>query len=64
MDDPDPGTRCRARERVAGWNWLATLDEGEAARAELGELLARAARLLGADELRLNHSPWSRPLRG
>ncbi|MEU3915620.1 HEAT repeat domain-containing protein [Streptomyces sp. NPDC029721] len=64
LDDPDPGTRRRARERVAGWNWLATLDEGEAARAELGELLARAARLLGADELRLNHSPWSRPLRG
>ncbi|WP_121014801.1 hypothetical protein [Streptomyces sp. 3211.6] len=61
LDDPDPGTRRRARERVAGWNWLVTLDEGEAAQTELGGLLARAAKLLGADELRLTRPPWSRP---
>ncbi|MFD8146961.1 hypothetical protein [Streptomyces sp. NPDC059708] len=63
LTDPDPGTRRRARDRVASWNWLSTLDEGESARAELGDLLARAAELLGADELRLTRSPWSRTLR-
>ncbi|MEU3403975.1 hypothetical protein ABZ766_08505 [Streptomyces sp. NPDC006670] len=57
LDDPDAGTRRRARAAVADWNWLATLDEGEAAQAELGGLLARAAKLLGARELRLTHSP-------
>ncbi|MEU8438028.1 hypothetical protein AB0F18_35050 [Streptomyces sp. NPDC029216] len=57
LTDPDPGTRRWAQERVAGWNWLATLNEGAEARAELGELLARAAEQLGAHDLRLCHSP-------
>ncbi|MFJ8166025.1 HEAT repeat domain-containing protein [Streptomyces sp. NPDC096136] len=59
LTDPDPGTRRRARERVAAWNWLSTLDEGEAQRAELGGLLARAAEQLGSHELRLYRSPWA-----
>ncbi|MFF4497554.1 HEAT repeat domain-containing protein [Streptomyces sp. NPDC001546] len=54
LTDPDPGTRRRARDGVATWNWLSTLHEGEAERAELGGLLARAARHLGARELRLS----------
>ncbi|MFH7597620.1 HEAT repeat domain-containing protein [Streptomyces racemochromogenes] len=61
LDHPDPGTRRCARQRVAGWNWLATLDEGAAAQAELGGLLARAADLLGALELRLAHAPGDLP---
>ncbi|MFF2192954.1 hypothetical protein [Streptomyces sp. NPDC058157] len=63
LDDSDLGTRRRARQRVAGWNWLATLDEGAAAQAELGGLLARAADLLGVLELRLAPSPRNLPLR-
>ncbi|MFF4581297.1 hypothetical protein [Streptomyces sp. NPDC001389] len=59
LTDTDPGTRRRARDRVAAWNWLSTLDEGEAHRAELGGLLARAARELDARELRLYRSPWA-----
>lgn len=59
LTDPDPGTRRRARDRVASWNWLSTLEEGEAQRAELGGLLARAARELGSHELRLYRSPWA-----
>ncbi|MEV7542533.1 hypothetical protein AB0O29_08350, partial [Streptomyces sp. NPDC089915] len=59
LDDPDPGTRRRARDRVAGWNWLSTLEEGEAERTELGGLLARAARALGCQDLRLYRSPWA-----
>ncbi|MFE2857908.1 hypothetical protein ACFXJO_43195 [Streptomyces lavendulae] len=53
LTDPDPGLGLRARARVLGWNWLSTLDEGEAHQAELGALLARSARLLSVDRLRM-----------
>lgn len=53
LTDPDPGLSRRARSRVLDWNWLSTLDEGEAHQAELGALLARSARLLSVDRLRL-----------
>ncbi|MFF5706884.1 hypothetical protein ACFY7H_31030 [Streptomyces sp. NPDC012794] len=53
LTDPDPDLNRRARSRVLHWNWLSTLDEGEAHHAELGALLARSARLLDVRELRL-----------
>lgn len=53
LTDPDPGLSLRARYRVLDWNWLSTLDEGEAHQAELGALLARSARLLDVHRLQL-----------
>ncbi|MFD0356798.1 hypothetical protein ACFVHW_24130 [Streptomyces sp. NPDC127110] len=53
MTDPDPVLGLYARSTVVNWNWLSTLGEGEAHRAELGELLARAAEVLDVRRLRL-----------
>ncbi|MDK9500381.1 hypothetical protein QEZ40_006200 [Streptomyces katrae] len=53
MTDPDPVLGLYARSTVVNWNWLSTLDEGEAHQAELGVLLARAARVLDVHRLRL-----------
>ncbi|MGE7391021.1 hypothetical protein ACQKM2_36695 [Streptomyces sp. NPDC004126] len=53
MTDPDPVLGLYARSTVTNWNWLSTLDEGEAHQAELGVLLARAARVLDVQRLRL-----------
>ncbi|MEU9718962.1 hypothetical protein [Streptomyces sp. NPDC047976] len=53
MTDPDPVLGLYARSTVVNWNWLSTLGEGDAHRAELGVLLARAAEVLDVRRLRL-----------
>ncbi|MEV0415585.1 hypothetical protein AB0I68_33645 [Streptomyces sp. NPDC050448] len=50
--DPDPGLHRLARSTVCTWNWLGTLQEGQAERTELGALLARSAPPLGTHALR------------